>query len=109
MFYIYLILNAEELELMHSDHELQSERALKDFNEKIKAIKTESLHTQQRLNERISVLESSIFDLEKKLSEQSAQAAHMSQELARSAEITALAVQEAKEKEVRSPQRAKPF
>lgn len=86
---------------MQRNYEVQSERAQKDFDENIKSIKTDALRTQQRLTERISVLESSLFDLEKKLSEQSAQVAHMSQELARSAENTALAVQETKEKEVR--------
>ncbi|KAK3928470.1 Leucine-rich repeat-containing protein 45 [Frankliniella fusca] len=89
----------DEMELSNKEHEGKYDRAQKEFDERMNSLKTDALRTQQRLTDRISSLEASIFDLERKLSEQSAHAAHMSQELARSSEITALAVQEAKEKE----------
>lgn len=90
----------DEMELAIRDHEGKYERAQKEFDERMSIFKTDAQRTQQRLTDRISSLEASIFDLERKLSEQSSHAAHMSQELARSAEITALAVQETKEKEL---------
>lgn len=82
------------------DSEEKLERAQKDYDEKIRTLKSDAQHNHQRLTERISSLEANIFELERKLVEQSSHTAHMSQELARSAEITALAVQDAREKEV---------
>ncbi|XP_034247960.1 leucine-rich repeat-containing protein 45-like [Thrips palmi] len=90
----------ENMESTIRDSEGKLERAQKDFDEKMRTYKSDAHHNHQRLTERITSLEANIFDLERKLSEQSSHAAHMSQELARSAEITALAVQEAREKEM---------
>ncbi|KAJ1527459.1 hypothetical protein ONE63_007434 [Megalurothrips usitatus] len=90
----------DEIDSASRDYEEKLERAQREFREKLGTFKSDAQHTHQRLTDRISTLESSIFDLERKLSEQSAQAALMSQELARSAETMAFAVHEAKEKEL---------
>lgn len=98
--FFLLKLYVEEIDSLIREYEGKFERAQKEFEEKIGAVKSDAQRSHQRFTERISSLESTIYDLERKLAEQSSQAAQMSQELARSAETTALAVQEAKAKEV---------